>query len=390
MGRGRDGLRPGQFLGSERRSFVNSGEHGDTVIIGGGIAGLSAAFHLGQRGWRGVRLLEREPGLASHSSGRNAAIYRQLAEDAAGVALAQRTAALLDAAPGGLEAEWLRTTGALYFASSRGPIDALAGYAEAPGLAVSLLGEQALVARASVLAGGTARHGMWVEGDGVIDIHAVTEALARAVRAAGVRITTGCGVQRILVEDARVCGVLLDDGSRVDAAHVVNAAGAWSESLGEAIGAPLSLTPLRRHLAVLDAEVPADAPVLWDLDGELYFRPETGGVLASPCDETPWQPCLPPTSMDALELLGEKLRAVAPSLADLRVRRSWACLRTFAPDRQFVAGSDPRIAGLYWLGGFGGRGMTEGLAAGEVLAAAMAGEPHLLREALAPERLVRP
>jgi D-arginine dehydrogenase len=229
---------------------------------------------------------------------------------------------------------------------------------------------------------------MWVDSDGVIDIHAVTEALARAVRASGVRITTGCGVERILAEEGRVCGVLLEDGRQLHSARVVNAAGAWSASLGEAIGVPLSLVPLRRHLAVLDAELPTETPVVWNLGDELYFRPETGGLLASPCDETPWEPCLPPTSMDALELLGAKLSSVAPRLADLSVRRSWACLRTFAPDRQFVAGADPRLDGLYWLGGFGGRGMTEGLAAGEVLGAVMAGEAHPLAEALSPARLL--
>jgi D-arginine dehydrogenase len=89
-----------------------------------------------------------------------------------------------------------------------------------------------------------------------------------------------------------------------------------------------------------------------------------------------------------LELLGEKLQHLAPDLADCRVRRSWACLRTFASDRQFVAGADSRLPGLYWLGGFGGRGMTEGLAAGEVLACVMTGEQHPLAEELSPDRFL--
>ena len=139
---------------------------------------------------------------------------------------------------------------------------------------------------------------------------------------------------------------------------------------------------------MLDAELPAGSPVVWNLDDEVYFRSETGGLLASPCDETPFEPCLPPTSLDALEVLGEKLQRLSPRLADCSVRRSWACLRTFARDRQFVAGVDPRLAGLYWLGGFGGRGMTEGLAAGEVLACVMDGEEHPLAAELSPARLL--
>ncbi len=366
---------------------MESENNSQTLIIGGGIAGLSAAFHLARRGCRGVQLLEREPMLASHSSGRNAAIFRQLAEDEVGVELARRSAALLDEGPGGLDS-WLEQTGGLYVASKEEFIVQAAAQARASKVEHAVLDEVGLEQHAPVLAAGSACSGLWVAGDGVIDIHAVTEALARAARAAGVRIRTGCSVERIQVAEGRVLGLVLEDGTELRGSRVVNAAGAWSAALGQGAGAPLELAPLRRHLAVLDAELPSDAPVVWNLDDEIYFRAETGGLLASPCDETPFEPCLPPTSLDALELLGEKLQSLAPTLADRGVRRSWACLRTFAPDRQFVAGEDPRLDGLFWLGGFGGRGMTEGLAAGEVLACVMTGEEHPLAAALSPARLL--
>jgi glycine/D-amino acid oxidase-like deaminating enzyme len=86
--------------------------------------------------------------------------------------------------------------------------------------------------------------------------------------------------------------------------------------------------------------------------------------------------------------LARKLARTAPALASSRVLRSWACLRTFAPDRELVVGADLRVPGLYWFAGLGGRGMAVAPAAGEVLAAAMRGDSHPLARALAPARLV--
>ena len=117
---------------------------------------------------------------------------------------------------------------------------------------------------------------------------------------------------------------------------------------------------------------------MWALGEELevYFRPESGGVLASPCDEVPWPPSLPPTDADALERLADRLAKLAPGLGLAAVRRAWACLRTFAPDRMPVIGPDPRVEGLFWLVALGGSGMSVGVGAGELLAAVVAGREH--------------
>ena len=127
---------------------------------------------------------------------------------------------------------------------------------------------------------------------------------------------------------------------------------------------------------------------MWALGVEVYFRPESGGVLASPCDEIPWPPSLPPTDAGALETLADRLAQLAPRLGQAAVRRAWACLRTFAPDRVPVIGADPRVAGLYWLAALGGSGMSVGVGAGELLAALVAGRDHPLAPAVAPDRLL--
>jgi glycine/D-amino acid oxidase-like deaminating enzyme len=358
----------------------------EVVIIGGGIAGLGVAHHLAGSGIKEVLLLEREEVLASHSSGRNAAIFRQLDPSACVLPLAARSRELLDALLPG----WFRRTGTLFVARTRSTLGPLASLAAEHGLPCEARGSREIEDAVPALVGGSAQSGLWVPGDGVIDIHAVITALAQSARQSGARIALCSPVDTILVSRGRVEGVRLHGGERIAARAVINAAGAWAAALGHTAAAPLELRPMRRHLVHLDAPalLMGESPVVWCLDDEAYFRPESGGALASPCDEDPWEPCaLPPESPHARELLAEKLARLAPRLAESGVRRSWACLRTFAPDRALVAGEDPRVKGLFWLAGLGGHGMTAGVAASELLARLVRGEAHPRMAQLSPARL---
>lgn len=361
----------------------------DVVIVGGGIAGLSSAHALLGAGARRVRVVEREAAPCTHSSGRNAAIFRHLSVTPGDFELAVRSRARLSALLGG-EAAWLRRTGAWYVAATRAPIEALARVAERGGCAHEIRSGDALARAIPSFDGGPTRHGIFVPGDGVIDIHAVAQALLRSIAARGGAIACGTDVARVEREGSRVAGVRLASGERIAAGVVVIAAGAWGAELGASCGAPLPLTPRRRHLVQLAVPpgLAADEPVIWSLGDEMYLRPESGGLLASPCDEAAWKPELPATDPAGLELLAQKLARIAPRLAESRVRRAWACLRTFAPDAAAVIGPDPRVAGLYWLAGLGGHGMTGGVAAGEVLAASVVGKADPLAEMLAAGRLV--
>jgi glycine/D-amino acid oxidase-like deaminating enzyme len=360
------------------------------AIVGGGIAGLSAAYHLARAGASAVTLFEREAMVATHSSARNAAIYVGVSGGPWG-ALSRRTRELLDDMLG--RARWLRADGFVYAAPEEamlGPEVALAREAGAPH---ALLGRRELEARVPVLAGGFAEAGLLLPAAGVLDIHAMTSHLAERAQAAGVRIALGCEVARVRAAAGRIAGLELTDGEVVAAEAVVLAPGAWAASLGAGCGAALPLQPLRRHLVQLD---PADAvdehgPTVWALgEGEVYFRPESGGLLASPCDEVPWPPSLPPTDAEALDRLADRLAKLAPALGLASLRRSWACLRTFAPDRFPVIGPDPRLEGLYWLAALGGSGMSVGVGAGELLAALVAGREQPLAAAVGPARLLAP
>jgi D-arginine dehydrogenase len=357
----------------------------DVVVVGGGVAGLSAIAQLARGGSRAV-LLERESLLAAHASGRNAAIYRPLEHDASTAALARRSLELIAQLA---DEPLLAGSGLLLASAEPDEIARLCARAAAERVPCERLEGAALVRAAGSLAGSDVGHGVLVPEGGVLDIHALNGALARAARAAGAEIRVGAGVRGIVTSRGRACGVSLLDGTQVAAGAVVLAAGAWNAQLGAECGAPLPLTPVRRHLVQLlsDAPLPAGHPVVWRLDDELYYRAESSGVLASPCDAVPWPPCAPPSEPAALELLAAKLQRTAPALASAQVRAAWACLRTFAPDRELCLGEDPRVAGLWWFGGLGGRGMAVAPAAGELLAAAMRGQAPI-RPALSPNRLL--
>lgn len=358
----------------------------DVVVVGGGVAGLSALVAFSARG--SALLLERETSLFAHASGRNAAIYRPLEDDSTTAQLARRSLALFDALGG---EPVLARSGLLFVSADRAPLLALVRQAGAQAVASEWLERARLSELASSLAGGDAEAGVLVPEGGVLDIAAMTRVLSRTARERGAETRCGERVVRVRVEGDCVHGVELASGERIAAGRVVLAAGAWSAVLGQRCGAELPLSPLRRHLVELDAApLPARHPVVWRVDDEFYFRAAPGGVLASPCDEAAAMPAArEPADPVLVERLRDQLARTAPALATARVKEAWACLRTFAPDRELCVGEDPRVRGLYWLTGLGGRGMAVGPAAGEMLAALAHGQPHPLAGVLSPARLAR-
>jgi D-arginine dehydrogenase len=362
----------------------------DVAIIGGGVAGLAVAHLLAKEGVARVVLLEREPMLAMHATAKNAAIFLPVERDEVSMRLAVRQAALLDALCEGRT--WLDPRGALLVAEDPALLAPVATAARAGGLACAMFDRAALRDAAPLLRGGRAHAALHVPASGVLDTGAMVAALVGSARTGGVSIRTARDARRIRVERGRVVGVEFSDGALLATGSVVLAGGAWSESLAEASGLALPLVALRRHLAWLaappEASEVARGPVVWAVDDEVYFRGESGGVLASPCDEQPHPPGVHGVDADALESLARKLGGLAPRLADMGVRRAWSCLRTFAPDRVAVAGADPRVAGLAWLAGLGGQGMTLGVATAELTCAAVLGTAHPLAASLGPARLL--
>jgi D-arginine dehydrogenase len=358
----------------------------DVVIVGGGIAGLAVLARLAERGVRGV-LVEREPWLAGHASGRNAAIWRPLEDDETTASFAAQSDAWMQLELG---ASPIERVGLVLAAGRQEQLAGLIEAARRAGVAVELLSGAALLERVPVLAGGEVGAGVFVPSGGVLDTHAVLTGLASYARARGGELATTSAVRAIETSGGRVARVLLEGDRSVRCGAVVLAAGAWNSQLATPLGSRVRLEPIRRHLVQLDTRVlPRGQAVVWRVgepSEEVYFRAESGGVLASPCDAVLAPPGMPATDPQAAELLARKLARTAPALESSRVRRAWACLRTFAPDGELVLGEDPSAAGLFWLGGLGGRGLAVAIAAAGELASSMVGTSSALARRLSPAR----
>lgn len=343
------------------------------VIVGGGIAGLSAAWHLARARAGRISLIERERLLCTHASGRNAAIFRPLEAEASLARLAARSLELFEELSPGRPL--VELSGLMLLARTAAALEPIRHTARELGTAHELEAPECVAARLNEL-NVRGWYGLYTASGGVIDIHGLTETLGKASRALGVEIRCGAGPLALKMNDARVLGVETPDGEVVEADDVVLAAGAWNAEVGRTAGLTLPLTPVRRHLALLEPRrlMPSTMPVVWSLDDEVYFRREGQRVLASPCDETAWSARAPQAELQCVAPLARKLGAIDEGLGRAKVVRHWACLRTFAPDRRPVIGRDPRVAGVHWLAGFGGFGMTTGVGAGELLALSFAGQ----------------
>lgn len=343
------------------------------AIVGGGIAGVSAAATLSEAA--DVMLFEAETALGYHTSGRSAAMFEETYGNTAVRALNSASRPLHEAAgvlsPRGLLLVALGDEGAAFDADC-----AAFGMTEIP----------PAMARAMVpiLSDRITRTALY-EAAFDIDTDRVLQGYARQARGRGAKIVTGARVTSLSrgTEGWRVTA----GGETAAFDLVVNAAGAWADGLAKmaAVG-PVGLQPYRRSMARLPAPGGHDSrrwPMLLGPGESWYAKPDAGGWIVSPAEEDPSEP------MDAYAddmVLAEGLARYEAhvSVPVTRVQTSWAGLRTFAPDRALVIGEAIDAPGFFWLAGQGGYGFQTAPAAARLAADLILGRtPGLAPEAVA-------
>ena len=329
----------------------------DVVVIGGGVAGLSIAAALAPAAR--VALLEAEASLGHHASGRSAALFEENYGNATVRALSRASRAAHEAA-GVLSPRGIMLVG---------PGEETAPEARALGLA-RITTEEALawVPILDPRAVGFAAANPATPG---IDTDRLMQGHAKAARAHGAEIVTGAPVTGI-----RGAWVVQTPRGEYQAPVIVDAAGAWADAVATMAGvAPLGLVPHRRSMAVIPAPGGRDVstwPMLMGPNESWYAKPEAGRLLVSPAEE---DACEPHDAYADDLVLAEGLARYEAHVTEpvTRLLRSWAGLRTFAPDRTLVIGWEPSARGFLWLAGQGGYGFQTAPTAAALAAALVSG-----------------
>jgi sarcosine dehydrogenase len=363
------------------------------VIVGGGIAGCSIAYHLAKLGWRDVVVLEQgqiSGGTTWHAAG----LVGQLRGHGSLTKLIRYSTELyasLEAETG--QATGWKRCGSLTVARTEDRMTLLrrvASSAKAQGVDCELISAKAAGDKYPVMRTDDLVGAAWLPGDGKVNPSDITQALAKGAKLRGVKIFEHTKVTALDVLDGRARGVVTATGA-IKADVVVIAGGMWSRALGASVGVPVPLHACE-HMYIVTAKIPGvhtDLPCMRDPDGYIYFKEEVGGLLmggfepkAKPWGMSgipePFEFQLLPDDWDQFEILMTNAIQRVPALETAEVKQFINGPESFTADNNFILGEAPGVSGLFVAGGFNSMGIASSGGAGMALAEWIhTGEPQM-------------
>lgn len=353
----------------------------DFLVIGGGIAGLSAGARLAPHGE--VVLLEKEDGLGYHASGRSAALYEAQYGKASTIALNLASRAFHQ------EGGYLSPRGLMVV----GKAGDEAGFRqEVADAGLNVISVDEAIAMVPILNPETVAYAAWHEDAMDLDTDRMLQDFARDIRSHGGQVLPKTTVE--VITRTPDGWEVTANGTTYAARRLVNAAGPWADTVAEMAGVPkIGIVPHRRSMARIPAPGGHDMtgwPMIFSVGETWYCKPDAGKLLVSPAEEDAMEP------HDAWAddmVLAEGLARYEEMMTEpvTRLETSWAGLRSFAPDRQLVLGPDPVDPAFVWSAGQGGYGFQTAPAASQLVADLTLGKPPALADdivaALRPDRL---
>ena len=347
----------------------------DILIIGGGIMGASAAYHLARRQAGRILLLEKQPFLGQGATGKCAGGIRHQFSTEVNIRLSTLSIQMMERFSDEMEQDIdLNLVGYLFLLSSEEQMADFRRNAELQrslGIETELLDRDEIARRAPlinldadpVIIGGTNYYR-----DGLADPNSIVQGYAKQARRLGVDIRTNTPVRRILRQGDRIIGVETADGQRIEAGVTLLAAGPWSGKLAATADFDLPVTPLRRQIVVTrPLGIPRDMPFLIDFAQSLYFHYESGGILTGMSNqhETPGEN----EEVDQDWTLTHLEKAIErfPLLEQAQLLTQWAGLYEITPDHQAIIGK-LLLEGFYTVTGFSGHGFMHGPICGLLMA----------------------
>ncbi|MBC9903726.1 NAD(P)/FAD-dependent oxidoreductase [Achromobacter xylosoxidans] len=370
----------------------------DYAVIGAGIAGASVAYRLSATA--SVAVLEREAQPGYHSTGRSAAMFMETYGTDQIKALTRASRAFYENPPQGFsEHPLLSPRGVLYIATPEQQDLLRQVYddfrSQSPN--VTLIDAEAAVERVPCLRADQICGAIEEPDARDIDVHALHQGFLRGMARQGAVLHNNAEVVSAAHADG-VWTLTLADGRSLRARALVNAAGAWADHTATLCGAsPVGLQPCRRTAFTFSGPQDVDFahwPAVVGVDESYYFKPDAGQLLGSPANADP---------VAAHDVVPEELDVAtgiyrietATSLTIRRPKHTWAGLRSFVRDGDFVVGWDADAPAFFWLAAQGGYGIQTAAATSELAAALLTHQPlpaHLQAhgvdaEAVRPARL---
>jgi glycine cleavage system T protein len=365
------------------------------VVIGGGVAGASIAYHLTALGWSDVVLVDRS-GLTSGSTFHSAGLVGQLRSSVTltrmmmyGVDLYRRLAEET-----GIDPAW-REVGSLRLASSRERIEELqrlAGWGATFGLPLEIVSTQRALALWPLFDPSGIEGAAYLPTDGYLDPTNLTRALAEGARRRGARVWTEARVTAIDVGRGHVRAVRFEDRGPLQTEIVVNAGGIYANQIGHLAGVEVPVVPFAHQYLLTEPieGVLSEMPTMRNPDHLVSFRPEAGGSLVAGGYErnpAPWSwlegppadfnDTLLPEDWERFEPLAEGAFALVPAMQGAGIVKMINGPEAFTPDGEFILGESD-VRGFFVAAGFCAHGIAGAGGVGKVMAEwIVGGEPEL-------------